>query len=437
LAFEEAYLIHIVSTWVTAGFFALTILIWSHYRSHMEPKELWKVLLVLSLLYTIGYGTVSIYYTMSLAIFHRLPHEIGFYGKSFPAIIALFISASLLIIIAYLASLTMNRGNEAKALKDVFLGGNKTLTFYVATVMLMFLIVILGPGAYYTIVNEQVVVMYDPEVLLAIWTAVIAAISPIYMFFRNVKYYIGILELRRAIESVILLVYLQVLSGSITLTIVSLFRIQIYWIMNIVWLIISASVIFSLYSALVLPYVKIRGLGFVSSGYSIVYKKVKHETLLIEYNPRVFYGDKVISMILSSGHKNIVITGLPSKPVFRLIDSLTNVNTIKIPITVSGVNIEGVSITNLSLLFHTIVSFLSKQNTPTLIIIDDLTDLIIANDIRMVYILISQLLEIIGNNSFYSLLNAEAFDTKSRALIEGLFSKIVHIDEKGEIITIK
>jgi len=153
-----------------------------------------------------------------------------------------------MIIIAYLASLTMNRGNEAKALKDVFLGGNKTLTFYVATVMLMFLIVILGPGAYYTIVNEQVVVMYDPEVLLAIWTAVIAAISPIYMFFRNVKYYIGILELRRAIESVILLVYLQVLSGSITLTIVSLFRIQIYWIMNIVWLIISASVIFSLFS---------------------------------------------------------------------------------------------------------------------------------------------------------------------------------------------
>jgi len=50
--------------------------------------------------------------------------------------------------------------------------------------------------------------------------------------------------------------------------------------------------------------------GFVSSGYNIVYKKVKHETLLIEYNPRVFYGDKVISMILSSGHKNIVIIGL-------------------------------------------------------------------------------------------------------------------------------
>jgi len=55
----------------------------------------------------------------------------------------------------------------------------------------------------------------------------------------------------------------------------------------------------------------------------------------------------------------------------------------------------------------------------------------------MVYILISQLLEIIGNNSFYALLNTEALDTKSRALIEGLFSKIVHIDEKGEIITIK
>ena len=61
-------------------------------------------------------------------------------------------------------------------------------------------------------------------------------------------------------------------------------------------------------------------------------------------------------------------------------DSLANVNVIKIPITVSGVKIEGVSITNLSLLFHTIVSFLSKQNTPALIIIDDLTDLIIAND---------------------------------------------------------
>ena len=61
-------------------------------------------------------------------------------------------------------------------------------------------------------------------------------------------------------------------------------------------------------------------------------------------------------------------------------DSLANVNVIKIPITVSGVKIEGVSITNLSLLFHTIVSFLSKQNTPALIIIDGLTDLIIAND---------------------------------------------------------
>jgi len=61
-------------------------------------------------------------------------------------------------------------------------------------------------------------------------------------------------------------------------------------------------------------------------------------------------------------------------------DSLANVNVIKIPITASGVKIEGVSITNLSLLFHTIVSFLSKQNTPALIIIDGLTDLIIAND---------------------------------------------------------
>ena len=427
-----------ISTWVSAGFFVLTILIWGNIKLHMEPKELWKVLFALSLLYTLGYGSVALYYAFSLAFLHKLPYEMSIYGKSFPAIIALSVSASLLIVLAYLASLAKNRGDEKKALRDVLLGRDKILTFYTATVLLMFLVAILGRSAYYASVNGQVLVMYSYEVLLAMWAAIVAALSPVIIFFRNIKYYIGIPELRRALEAVIILVYLQVFLGGITSTITTIFEIQIYWVMNIAWLIISASVIFLLYSTLILPYAKIRASSIVASKkYSSTSRRIEERTLLIEYCPKISYGRKVFELIFSSKFENIIIAGLPSKYMFRSADLIRDRNVVKIPITVSGVSAEGISITNLSLLFHTIASFLSKYNAPTLIVLDDLTDLIIANDIRTVYILLSQLLEILGNNGFFSLLNADALDAKDKALIEGLFDKIVYINEKGELEKIK
>lgn len=426
----EPHVIYLTDVWMVATYIALMIIASFYHKFSTVFKELWRILLTLLSIYIGGYAAASIYYLIVLFWFSTTPEKLSFLGKSIPSLIGVLMHVLILLLLNYLSCLIKARGNETLALRYIL--GQDKISFMITLLSLFTAIyVVSGPAAYYLRINDSYIVYYSDAVLAILWFDIVLAIYPLYVIFQHAKPYLRVKGLIDSLKIIGLLLYFQFFIGILAVTLTSLLKRSFYAYMNFLWLFLSIIAVFVFVSSLTAPFIRYMKI-FKKAHIGIDEEtKVPPRKILIEYDPKVNYSKYVISDIVMKYSKlPIIIVGSLEKP---LMSSKINYEVTRIPLAVSGfiAQTEGISITDLSLISHTILNILSNIRREALLIIDDITDIIIANDEKRTYLFLKQLLEHGRNFGCIALLNMGAVKESAKALFEGLFETIYVVNSEG------
>jgi len=422
----DLHLITVSAVWATAVFLALTIIIYYYMTISTTLKELWRILFITLVLYSVTYFSNALFYTVVVLILGSRPEHFSFYGKSIPGLIGITAAVAMGLIFNYISCLIVSGGKELEALKTLFARPPWAIITFLLLTGLVY--VYLGPSALYVYAYGDYTVYYDSMTLAIFWITLLLLLYTLHTIHSKSESLWKVKEVVSCLKVISSLIYVQLTVGLVAMTYSSVFLRSVYGFMNVTWLIIGLIMAYIFPKSLLTPY--IRYIGEYKEERVEKYK-VEARKILVEYDPKIEYFDRIVNGILRQLKKlPIVVVGCLGKP---FVDKRESLKATLVLVAVSGLvaQKEGVSITNLPLILHTILSVLNNIRGSAVIIMDDLTDLIIANDVKSVYMFLKQLFEHARRTTCIALLNKQAVDENTKALYEGIFDSIYIIDASG------
>jgi len=427
----DLHLITVSVVWAAALFLALTVIMYYYMTIATTLKELWRILFAILVLYSATYSSNALFYTIVVLVLGSRPECFSFYGKSIPGLIGITASVIMALILNYISCLIVSRGNEFRAIKILITKPPYVIITFLLLLGLIY--VFLGPSALYVYAYGDYTVYYDSTALIIFWTTLILLFHVLHVIYSKAESLWRVKEVISSLKIISSLIYAQLIIGLVAMTYSSIFLRSAYGFMNITWLIIGLAMAYIFPKSLLAPYIRyIEGYGTVFLREKDVEKReIEVQKILVEYDPKTDYFREVSNNILNYFKGlPVVIVGCLGKP---FVNKRTSLKAILVPVAVSSLvaQKEGVSITNLPLILHTLLSVLSNIKGAAVIIIDDLTDLIVANDVKSVYMFLKQLFEHARTATCIALLNKQAVDENARALYEGIFDSIYIVNSSG------
>lgn len=435
---QAVYLLYISMLWLSSIFISLITLVSFQYRAVVAFKEYWHLLLTLLLVYGSGYIVVAIYYTVVLIRYGYLPSRLS--SKSFPGVMSIISGSAIAFMLAYFVSYVREGGDARNALKRILLK-DPYLTFISVLGILAPPYVLLSPNeAVYKSFDGTVTVVFSPIILIVAAFLIVLGLYSIQQLWRTAAESPVFGGISKALRTIGMLLYLQLITGFVSITLASLWGIDAYPVMNVIWVASSFIGIGFFYSEITKPYTFYQltrlseadtsgdGKDKVSTNNVLV---PAGRRTLVRYSPERDYSEafsKILGNLAERGR--ILLIARPTSPLLRL--PLQSYGAMVFQFIVSGIiapSSGALPANNLSLIANTIVNVVRTASEHISVIIDDITELAILNDTRRAYIFLRQIVELAENATIVVLLNPGALSQQDYMLFAGLFDGIISVEE--------
>ncbi len=441
------YIIYLVTAWISAVFIALAITAIMRYKIATVLRELWLFLAIVLFTYATASTLEAIYYMGVLAIYGKVPSVQG--GKSIPGLIAVLFSALITSALAYITGCISS--GDRKNLRRVFIR-EPLLLLTVVLGWAIFIYVFLSPeDAIYYVIDGGATVVYSNTTLIlgAVFLATWLHIP--YLLFKEVGRKITYRSVARPLKILALMVYSELVVGYLSIVAASIFYMDTYVLMNMFFLVTSIIAVTVIYRDFTSPFTQ----------YSLAMaSQVKHRIpqtkeefprevieggvrlegrIAIRHDPEENYHSILKHIIDAASREKKVIIIAPLDSVLLKFTYQRKENIIRLPFAVSGTVAPSPNVlpaNNLSLIVNTLLNVARELGNKVLIVIDSLSDLIMVNDTKRVYIALKQISELLPHATLIVSINWRALSEKEYSAIASLFEQIYSI-EKGELRKIK
>jgi len=173
-----------------------------------------------------------------------------------------------------------------------------------------------------------------------------------------------------------------------------------------------------------------------SSLFGLGHRRIIHERILVEYDPRFafeYYAGRLLDEVSANTERSVVFTRGGSR-TYRMATEVENVEC-RVLATPSRHDRDSIPFNDVTMLIDAIGKAMESE-MQTWIVFDNLSDLILPVGLEQAYVFARHATDLIEsrNGSAVFFLNKSAHSQSDRAAFEGLFSTIVEIGEKVTLV---
>jgi len=442
------YIIHLITTWVSAIFVALAITAVMRYKIATVLKELWLFLAVVIATYAVAYTFIAVYYTCVLAIYGRVAAVQG--GKSVPGLSTILFAALVTTTLTYIVGYIATGGESKRVLKYVFLD-DPLLAIINVLGWLSFAYVFFSPSdAIYFVTDEETTVVYSESALILGGMFLMAWLHIPYLLFKETESKVAFKSVAYPLKVLALITYSELLAGYLSMLIASIFYIDTYPAMSLFFLFTSIAAVTLFYRELASPFVQYSTLIASQARPRILPRGIRERRpvgkevelkgrVAVRFEPEEDYASVLRDIISkASEEKKVIILAPLNSPLLRYAYKEEE-NILRLPFVVTGVTTPISNVlpaNNLPLVANTIFNAARELGEDAYIVIDGLSDLIMVNDLKRVYVTLKQLSELLPQATLVVTINWRALSERDYSAIASLFDQIYSV-ENGRLKQVK
>ena len=441
------YIIYLITAWVSAAFVALAITAITRYRIATVLRELWLFLSIIIVTYAIAYALEAVYYMCILAMYGKVPVVQG--GKSIPGLIAVLFSALITSALTYITGYISSSGRrvlEYILLRDPLLALVNVLGWA------SFLYVSLSPSdAIYFVFDKGATVVYSNTALIlgAMFLATWLHIP--YLLFKETGSKVTYRSVVFPLKVLTMVAYSELLVGYFSMFTASVFHVDTYVVMSVFFLLTSIVAVSILYKELTSPFTQY-SLAIASQvGPGMMLREAGRKRpagegevrlegrIAVRFEPEEDYHPILKEIIDKASQERKVIILAPLNSILLKYIYKRKENVLRLPFAITGTVAPSPNVlpaNNLSLIVNTVLNAARELGNEVFVVIDGLSDLIMVNDLRRVYIALKQLSELLPQATLIVSINWRALSEKEYSAIVSLFDQIYSIEE-GRLRKIK
>ena len=425
---ELAYLIFVLVTWATGLFLALTVTAIIRYRASTVLREGWLFLAVILSVYTLAFASSSAYYAYMFAAFGG---EFAVEGaKSIPGLSALFFAAALSTAFSFIASYLATGGEGTRAIKYTVLGDPALLALVIISWALCAYSALAPGEATYRRGPLGLTVVYSDTVhaLVAVGLALWLRLAK--LVFNGVKRCEGFAIIARPLRVLTLLSLSVLVAGFASMVIASKTLYDVYLFMNTYFFLASLALLPLVYSDLLSSH-KLYTYTLISQlerprPVAEAPEPEVSGTLLVRVEPEEDYGPVIKALVdRAAKRKSVVIVAPLNSPLLRQAYENSE-NVFKVALTVTGTLTPHpgvVPANNMPLIANTVVSMV-KRLGEALVVFDGISDLVLVNDVRSVYVMLRHVIELLPRTPLLAIVNWKALSEREYSALAALFDKV-------------